>query len=66
MGDQSQTYFGRVVRDAGASVVETERVFSERMSLRRVVGAVRLALLLPCSVGNRRGKWKMVGGRKMV
>lgn len=61
--------FGRVVQSAStASVVETERVFSERMSLRRGVGVVRLALLLPCSVGNRREKWrrKMVRRREMV
>lgn len=58
------TYFGRVVGSAGASVVEAERVFPERMSLRRRVGAVRLTLLLPRSVGDRQGN--MVGGRKMV
>lgn len=67
LGDQSGTYFRRLmVRSAGASVVETQRVLSERRSLRRGVGVVRL---LPCSVGNRRGerrRRKMVVGRKVV
>lgn len=53
---------------ARSAVVETEQVLSQRVSLGGRVGVVRLTLLLPCSVGNRRGEWrrKMVGERKVV